>query len=167
MGSRMKGGGKLDLWAGHGLIGREWELGSCALPSFSGVEQFHGGKPPKLGDPISIRFRSATRFRSDFDPISIRFGSANRFRSDFDPILIREPISIRFRSDFDPISIRFRSDSDRIPDPIPIRFRSGSDPTSIRHLHGWPFPISGKIHVLEKSDPHFSLLTRKWPFFDF
>ena len=92
------------------------------------------GAPLSVRDPISIRkrdppeisirFRSETKFRSDFDPISIRFRSdfeiplKNRseneipsdFRSDFDP-KTRSPPKI------DPISIRFRD-----PPPKWIRF---------------------------------------------
>ena len=138
--SRKKGGGKLDLWAGHGMTGRERERGSRALRFFfSGWKSSTGGSPQNWG----IRFRSdfdprpdpdpiSIRFRSDFDPISIRFRIREpisiRFRSDSDPRTDFDPISIRFRSDFDPISIRFRSDFD----PIPIRFRSDFDPISIR-----------------------------------
>ena len=143
--SRKKGGGKLDLWAGHGMTGRERERGSRALRFFfSGWKSSTGGSPQNWG----IRFRSDFDPRPDPDPISIRFRSDYdpiliRFRSDFDPIRIREPIPIRFRSanrfrsDFDPISIRLRSDFDPIPirsdsDPISIRFRSDFDPISIR-----------------------------------
>ena len=71
LGEGQGGGG---FWEMVGGQGREQERSNWTPPvpfCSSWGRKCRRGEPPRTGDPISIRIRSATRCQSDFDPIDI------------------------------------------------------------------------------------------------